>query len=125
MPPVMEETPPIPPAVAGSMGGGAEKPPFSGMGAMLDKKPAGPGGPGVQPTGALSSAADAVKKVVDNMATMDKEGGPWAARIKQMLDAWTAEAAKRGGPAAGKMSPLPAPATAGGGGPTEGHGFVG
>lgn len=123
----MEETPPIPPAVAGQMGGGGEKPPFSGVGSMMASKPAAPappGGGGAQPMGALKSAADAVTKVIDNMATMDKEGAPYAARIKQMLQSWTAEAAKRG-PGGRSMSPSPEMAKPPEAEPAGGPGFVG
>lgn len=95
MPPPMMETPPPPSAVTGAMGGGPDKPPFAGVGAMMAGKP--PGAPGgADPQGGIKAAKEAVVKVIDNMATMDKEGAPFAARIKQMLDAWMNEAAKRG-----------------------------
>lgn len=92
--PAMMETPPPPAAVTGAMGGGAEKVPFAGVGSMMAGKPPGPGG--ASPMGGFAAAAEAVEKVVDNMATMDKEGAPFGARIKQMLQAWKSEAAKRG-----------------------------
>jgi hypothetical protein len=99
MPPMME-TPPPPSSVTGAMGGGPEKVPFSGVGSMMagQKSPGAPGG--ADPTGGFKAAKEAVVKVVDNMATMDKEGAAFASRIKQMFDAWAADFAKRG-PAGG------------------------
>lgn len=123
--PQMEESPPIPPAVAGQMGG--PKPPFAGVGAQMASKPpaGGPTPGGADSSGALKSAADAVTKVIDNMASMDKEGAPFAARIKQMLESWMTEAAKRG-PGSKQMAPMPGGEVSGGAGVgTEGHGFIG
>lgn len=123
----MDATPPVPPAVAGAMGGGPDSGDFGGIGKMMANKPAGasPAPGGAEPMGALKSAGDAVLKVIDNMAKMDPEGAPFAARIKQMLESWQAEAAKRG-PGGRQMSAPPA------GGPpgapakaTEGHGSAG
>lgn len=116
----MDETPALPPGVAGQMGAAPEKTPFGGVGAMMAKKPGGPPSPdggGADPVAGFKSAADAVTKVIDNMATMDQEGAQFAARIKQMLLSWSTEATRRGikGGGAGPAGPPPGP-----GGPPPG-----
>jgi len=74
--------------------------------------------------GALKSAGDAVTKVIDNMAKMDPEGAPFAARIKQMLQSWQSEAAKRG-PGGRQMSTPPPGTPPPPAKETEGHGNTG
>jgi len=113
------------------MGGAPDQGPFGGIGKMMAaQRPPGAAPPtapgGAEPMGALKSAGDAVSKVIDNMAKMDPEGAPFAARIKQMLESWQAEAAKRGpGGRAMSTPPAGAPPAGPGKGPTEGHGTAG
>jgi|SRR5882762_569779 len=116
----MDETPALPPGVSGQMGAAPEKTPFGGIGAMMAKKPSGgpppPGAGGADPVAGFKSAAEAVTKVIDNMATMDQEGAQFAARIKQMLMSWSSEAVRRGikGGGAGPAGPPPGPGGPGG-----------
>ena len=89
-----DETPAQPPEVSGAMGGGPEKMPFSGVGAMMANKPPGPGG--ASPTGGIQAAADAVEKVIDNIAQQADVFKPYANRMKQIMKAGMAEVAKAG-----------------------------
>lgn len=82
--PTLDQTPPPPPDVAGQTGAS----PYAGMGAMMQKKDQGPdGGGGAHPQGALIAQGEAVKKVIDQMAKMESGFGPFADRIKSLIDA--------------------------------------
>lgn len=111
-----DETPQVPPEVGAQMG---KETPFSGVGKMMaDQKPGGEQ-QGPKEMGALTSAGQAVEKVIDNMATMADAFKPFANRIKQMLQAGIAEATKagqggKGGPAAVSAKPPEGPGAAAG-----------
>jgi hypothetical protein len=110
----LDETPALPPNVTGQMGGGQEKTPFSGVGAMLNKQqPARPAG-GADPSGQIKNSAETITRVIDNMATMSPVGAPFAARIKEMLNQWVAEAAKAGPGGGGKPPDISAKPPEGG-----------
>jgi hypothetical protein len=81
--PQLDAPPPQPPDVSSQMGAGA---PFAGVSSMLQQK-GDQGGGGANPKGALQAQAEACKKVVDQMAKMEPGFGPFADRIKSLLDA--------------------------------------
>ncbi len=84
--------------------------PFSGVGSMMANKPgATPKEGGVDSQGAFKSAADAVGKVIENMAKNSKspQGAAFGARMKQMLQAWVSEETKAGPASGNSMAPPP------------------
>jgi hypothetical protein len=84
--PTLDQPPTQPPDVTGQQG----QSPYSGMSSMLQDKLGGQqqGGPGqVNPKGALLNMSEAVKKVLDQMAKMESGFGPFADRIRALLDA--------------------------------------
>ena|ERR1700722_7440697 len=82
--PQLDQSPPQPPGVMSQMGA---PDPYSGVSQMLAQKNAPQGGGGANPKGALAAQAEAIKKVLDQMAKMETGFGPFADRIKSLLDA--------------------------------------
>ena len=80
--PTLDQTPPVPPEVGAQMG----QSPYGGVSAMMQQKAQG-GGDQAHPQGSLIAQSDAVKKVIDQMARMEPGFGPFADRIKSLLDA--------------------------------------
>lgn len=83
--PTLDQTPPVPPDVSGQMG----QSPYAGVAGMMQQKTQQDGGGGDQahPQGALVAQSEAVKKVIDQMSKMEPGFGPFADRIKSLLDA--------------------------------------
>jgi hypothetical protein len=83
------------------------------MGSMMQQKMQGPGGPGggggAQPQGALMAQSEAVKKVIDQMSKMEPSFGPFADRIKSLLDAGLGAVMSAGGPGAGQPPAIQGP----------------
>ena len=83
--PTLDQTPPVPPELSGQMG----QSPYAGVSSMMKDQAQQQGGGGAQahPQGALIAQSEAVKKVIDQMAKMEPGFGPFADRIKSILDA--------------------------------------
>jgi hypothetical protein len=112
----LDAPPPLPPGVSGQMGEGSEG--MSGMTQMLGDQVKN----GAQPQGALLAQFNAVKKVVEQMASANEEFSPYAMRAIATLQEGIAKVASGGKPGntpqAGPSvsSPATGPNTGGSGG---------
>lgn len=98
--PSLDQTPPSPPELSGQQG----QSPYAGVSSMMQKQQQPGGGGAPQPQGALVAQAEAVKKVIDQMAKMESGFGPFADRIKSLLDAGLGAVMSNGG-GSGAQSP--------------------
>ncbi len=98
--PNLDQPPPQPPDVAGPMGAGPGAP-YGGVSSMLAQKQGGAEGGGppsqVNPKGALIAQSEAIKKVLDGMAKAEPGFGPFADRIRSLLDAGIGSVVSAGG----------------------------
>jgi len=103
MPPQPLDAPPMLPSEVSSQLGAA---PFAGVTANLsDRLGAPPPAGGVNPTGSVEAMSDAVKTIVERMASMTPAFAPFGNRIKTILDLGMSEVKSQGAPG---MGPQPA-----------------
>lgn len=83
------DRPPLPsPDILSQQGAPPAPPPGTGLGALVAKRPGqtGPAPGAPDPNGAIVSQVEAIKKVLEQMASTEPMMAPFAARVTAILD---------------------------------------